>query len=133
VTIASHSPLMGRVATGLGEMVANMQLRDPEVPIVANIGGQVLSSAEEIRKELAEQVCRPVEWTRSVLEMINGGGRTFVEIGPGHALSGLIRRISSEVQAMTFKDFSLTNLLPGSGTGGGAGAPLGPGSVEAMA
>ncbi len=123
VSIASHSPLMNKVASGLGEMVANIHFREPEVPIVANIGGQVLSSAEEIRHELAEQVCRPVEWTRSVLEMINGGGHTFVEIGPGHVLSSLIRRINNEVQAVTVKDFSLTHLLPrstspGTATGG---------------
>lgn len=112
ISIASHSPLMSKVAAGLTEMVANMTLRDPEVPIVANIGGQVLSTAEDIRRELAEQVCKPVEWSRSVLEMINGGGRIFVEIGPGHVLSSLIRRINAEVQAVTVKDFSLAQLLP---------------------
>lgn len=117
ISIASHSPLMSKVATGLTEMVANMTLRDPEVPIVANIGGQVLSTAEDIRRELAEQVCKPVEWSRSVLEMINGGGRTFVEIGPGHVLSSLIRRINAEVQAVTVKDFSLAQLLPVSAAG----------------
>ncbi|GAC1428532.1 MAG: ACP S-malonyltransferase [Chloroflexota bacterium] len=117
VSIASHSPLMSKVAQGLSDLVATMHLRDPEVPFVANIGGQVLHSAAEIRRELAEQVCRPVEWTRSVVEMIDGGGRTFVKTGPGQVLSGLIRHIRGEVQAVSFKDLPLTGLFGGQ-TGG---------------
>ena len=62
---------------------------------MANITGQAIHSASEIKRELAEGLCKPVQWTRSVLEMTNGGGRTFVELGPGQVLSGLIKRIDT--------------------------------------
>jgi [acyl-carrier-protein] S-malonyltransferase len=105
VSIASHSPLMNRAAQGLGEALAHVPLRDPEIPVVANITGQALHTADEIRRELAENVVKPVNWTRSVLEMVNGGGRTFVEVGPGKVLSGLIQRISNDVKAVNVQEF----------------------------
>lgn len=105
VTIASHSPLMNRVAQGLSEALAHVPLREPEIPIIANITGQALHTVEEIRRELAENVIKPVNWTRSVREMANGGGRTFVEIGPGRVLSGLIKRISDDVKTVNVQEF----------------------------
>ena len=107
VSIASHSPLMQRAASELSERLSHINLREPCIPIVANITGQMLHSAEEIKRELADGLCKPVQWTRSVLEMANAGGRTFVEFGPGQVLSGLIRRISSDVQAVSYRDVDL--------------------------
>ncbi len=111
VSIASHSPLMSRAAQGLSEALAHVPLRDPEIPVVANITGQVLHTAEDIRRELAENVVKPVNWTRSVLEMVNGGGETFIEVGPGKVLSGLIKRISADVKAVNVQEF-VTEHLP---------------------
>ena len=105
VTIASHSPLMTRAAQGLTEALASVPLREPEIPIIANITGQALHTADEIRRELADNVIKPVNWTRSVLEMVNGGGRTFVEIGPGKVLSGLIKRISDDAKTVNVQEF----------------------------
>jgi [acyl-carrier-protein] S-malonyltransferase len=104
VSIASHSPLMQRAAQQFAEVLAGIRLREPSVPIVANITGQVLTSAEDIRRELADQLCGPVQWTRSVVEMVNGGTAAFAEIGPGQVLSGLIRRISQDVRIITLND-----------------------------
>jgi [acyl-carrier-protein] S-malonyltransferase len=114
VSIASHSPLMYRAAQGLGEALAHVPLRDPEIPVVANITGQVLHTADEIRRELVENVVKPVNWTRSVLEMVNGGGRTFVEVGPGKVLSGLIQRISNDVRAVNVQEVIAERLPRGS-------------------
>ena len=107
ISIASHSPLMQRAAIQLTERLAGVAMREPRIPIVANITGQMLHSAEEIKRELSEQLCKPVQWTRSVLEMTNAGGRTFVELGPGQVLSGLIKRISEDVQVVQYKDVDL--------------------------
>lgn len=104
VSIASHSPLMQQAAAQLSERLAGIHLREPRIPVVANITGQVIHSAAEIKRELAEGLCRPVQWTRSVLEMTSAGGRTFVELGPGQVLSGLIKRIDSSAQAFTYRD-----------------------------
>lgn len=107
VSIASHSPLMSKAAAQLAERLAHVHLREPRIPVVANITGQVLHSAEEIKRELGEQICKPVQWTRSVLEMSSHGGHTFVEFGPGQVLSGLIRRINADVHAVTYRDVDL--------------------------
>ena len=104
ISIASHSPLMARAAAQFADLVARLPLRQPRIPVVANITGQVLTTADEIRKELADHILLPVQWSASVLEMIKRGSTAFLEIGPGQVLSGLIRRISQEVQVITMSD-----------------------------
>ena len=104
ISIASHSPLMQQAASRLAEIIDRSPLRDPQVPVVTNIAGQVRTSAEHIRAELASQMVAPVEWVGSVREMVANGVDTFVEIGPGQVLSRLIRRISSDVRAISIND-----------------------------
>ncbi|MDQ6672844.1 MAG: ACP S-malonyltransferase [Chloroflexota bacterium] len=104
ISIASHSPLMHQAAARLAEIIDRSPLRDPQVPIVTNIAGQVRTSAEHIRTELTSQMVAPVEWVGSVREMVANGVDTFVEIGPGHVLSRLIRRISGDVKAISLND-----------------------------
>ena len=104
ISIASHSPLMQQAAIQLAEIIAALSLRDPVTPIVASIQGQVLTTAEDIRQHLAVQLCRPVEWTKSVREMIESGVDTFVEIGPGQVLSGLLRRCDRSIRAVSVGD-----------------------------
>jgi [acyl-carrier-protein] S-malonyltransferase len=110
ISIASHSPLMQRAAVLFAEVLANIQMRDPEVPIVANITGQILTTAEDIRRELREHLLRPVEWTRSVGGMMEGGVDTFLEIGPGQVLSRLIKRMSRDVRALSLGDAEISQL-----------------------
>ena len=107
ISIASHSPLMERAEQQFAELASRIHLHEPTVPIIANITGQVVLTADDIRKEIAQQVVRPVQWTGSVREMVNGGVSTFLEVGPGNVLSGLIRRIRSDVEVVTIKDFGL--------------------------
>jgi [acyl-carrier-protein] S-malonyltransferase len=95
---------MQHAAMQLAEVIAALQLRDPVTPVVANIQGRILTTADDIRQHLASQLTLPVEWTNSVREMIESGVETFVEIGPGQVLSRLIRRISRDVRAMTLGD-----------------------------
>lgn len=109
ISIASHSPLMEKAAQQLNELVAKVQLREPQVPIVANITGRLVTTVEDVRGEIQANLVRPVQWTNSVREMVSEGAGTFLEIGPGHVLTGLIRRIRSDVEVMTAKDFGITN------------------------
>ena len=104
ISIASHSPLMQQAAARLADMIDRSPLRDPQVPVVTNIAGQVRTSAEHIRTELTSQMVAPVEWVGSVREMVAHGVDTFVEIGPGQVLSRLIRRISTDVKAISLND-----------------------------
>jgi [acyl-carrier-protein] S-malonyltransferase len=112
ISIASHSPLMQQAASRLAEIIDRSPLRDPQVPVVTNIAGQVRTSAEHIRGELTSQMVAPVEWVGSVREMVANGVDTFVEIGPGQVLSRLIRRISSDVKAISLNDAVVALLGP---------------------
>jgi len=81
--------------------------RPPQIPVVANASGRAMLSVDEIRQELAHHVERPVNWTRSVRSMVEAGASTFVEVGPGQVLSGLIKRIEREAATLSPADFGL--------------------------
>jgi [acyl-carrier-protein] S-malonyltransferase len=118
ISIASHSPLMQQAALRLAELIDRSSLRDPQVPVVTNLAGQVRTSADHIRDELAAQMVAPVEWVGSVREMVANGVDTFVEIGPGEVLSRLIRRISTDVKAISLNDAVVALLGPREGSTG---------------
>lgn len=111
VSIASHSPLMQQAAQGFNDLLGQIQLRPPQVPLIANISAQTLTTVEELRAELSEQLTRPVQWTRSIQEMMAQGVDTFVEIGPRDVLSGLIKRISSEARPIPLTDVEVAKLV----------------------
>jgi [acyl-carrier-protein] S-malonyltransferase len=107
ISIASHSPLMARASSSLREIMSRLPLGAPQVPIVANVTATLMLSVDDVRQELAHHVERPVNWTRSVAEMVNSGATTFIEVGPGEVLSGLIRRINRDVTTLNLSDFGL--------------------------
>ncbi len=107
VSIASHSPLMQQAAQKFGETVGQIHLRPPQVPLLSNITAQALTSVEDLRHELSDQLIRPVQWTRSVQTAIGSGVETFVEVGPRQVLSGLIKRISKNVQSVSLDDIAV--------------------------
>ena len=111
VSIASHSPLMQQAAQHFTELVSRLNLRPPQVPLIANISAQALTTVEDLRTELSEQLTRPVQWTRSVQAMVAQGVDTFVEIGPKQVLSGLIKRITPESRPITLTDTEVVRLL----------------------
>jgi [acyl-carrier-protein] S-malonyltransferase len=111
ISIASHSPLMARAAAQFAEVVARLPLRQPRIPVVANITGQILTTADDVRRELADHILHPVQWTSSVVEMVARGSAAFLEIGPGQVLSGLIRRISREVSVITLNDSEIARVI----------------------
>lgn len=93
VSAAFHSSLMQPAAQGMAAAVESIQFHEPRMPIVANCSGEPITSAEAIKEELIRQVATAVQWRRSVVNMLDSGVSTFVEIGPGRVLSGLIRQI----------------------------------------
>ncbi len=104
ISIASHSPLMQQAGDQLARLIENLHLSDPKVPIIGNLSGQALTTADEIKRELLVHLIGSVQWTRSVRRMVDEGINNFMEIGPGSTLSGLINRISDNVQTMTLSD-----------------------------
>ena len=96
VSVASHSPLMRRARDEFGRILARVPFRDPQVPMLGNVHGTIINTADGLRIELTEHLVHGVQWTTTVRRMVSGGVTDFVEVGPGRVLSGLIRRISPE-------------------------------------
>jgi [acyl-carrier-protein] S-malonyltransferase len=111
VSIASHSPLMQQASQTFSELISRINLRPPQVPLIANISAQALTTVEELRVELSAQLTGPVQWTRSVQEMVAHGVDTIVEIGPKQVLSGLIKRITPDARPISLTDVEVVKLL----------------------
>ena len=109
---AFHSRLMKPAQEGLSNVVASLQCVPPTTPIIANTSGLPISSVEELKNELISGLCSCVRWTDSVEYMINSGVSIFYEIGPGNALTGMVRRINEEAIVININDLeSIKSLL----------------------
>jgi len=86
------------------EIVATLSFREPAIPVIGNTTAQPLTTAESVKGELLRQLCNCVQWQRSIEYMVNEGVSTFIEIGPGKVLSGLIKRINRDVETINIGD-----------------------------
>ncbi|MBA2470172.1 MAG: ACP S-malonyltransferase [Chloroflexia bacterium] len=107
VSIASHSPLMEDVSRKLKLLTDSLPIQDPAFPIVGNVSARPIATADEIRAELKHHVERPVNWSGSVESMVALGADTFVELGPGTVLAGLIKRIDRSVRIVGMAELGL--------------------------
>ncbi len=98
VSGAFHSVLMEPAIAEFSEVVSSFNFRPPAIPVISNVTAQPLTDVDSIKEELVKQLRNCIQWQASVEYMIHGGVETFYEIGPGRVLSGLIRRINSEVE-----------------------------------
>ena len=94
---AFHSPLMQPAQEKLAAAIEQTKFRTPMIPVYQNIATKAVTDQEEIKQNLIKQLTGPVKWTQSVQQMIKDGANTFIEVGPGKTLQGLIKKISSEV------------------------------------
>ena len=94
---AFHSGLMEPAKAGLVDFIDGLKFNDPEVPIIANCTGTPLHTGEEIKGELISQISGCVQWKKSVDFMIKSGIDNFLEIGPGRALGGMVKKIDRGV------------------------------------
>jgi len=104
VSGAFHSPLMQPAVEGLAEIIGTLDFKDPSVPIIANTTARPLTTGAEVRTELINQVSNSVQWQRSIEYMIDNGVSTFIEIGPGRALTGMIKRINKDADTVNITD-----------------------------
>ena len=104
VSGAFHTPLMQPAVDGMSEVVANLTFHHPAIPIKANTTAQPLTTAELVKAELIRQLCNCIQWQGSIEYMVNEGVSTFIEIGPGRVLSGLIKRINRNVKTLNIGD-----------------------------
>lgn len=96
-----HSSLMKEAAEKLGEKLADVTFNEGRLPVVANVTARPVIGAEAVRESLISQVYSPVLWEDSVQWLIGEGVDTFVEIGPGSVLAGLIKKIDKSVRVFS--------------------------------
>ena len=93
VSGAFHSSLMQPAARQFKEVLRNIKFTPPQFPLISNVDGQPAVDSEKIRANLAKQITSSVQWVASIQYIAQQGVTTFIEIGPGKVLAGLIRRI----------------------------------------
>ncbi len=104
VSGAFHTPLMQPAVEGMAGVIAKLSFNDPAIPIIGNTTAQPLTSAEAVKEELLNQLCNRIDWQSSIQYMLSKGVATFIEIGPGKVLSGLIKRIDKKAQTLNLGD-----------------------------
>lgn len=111
ISVPGHTPVMRDAADELSRVIHVTRFSHPSAPIVSNIDGALLTTADEVMLELSDQICEAVDWVRSMGSMVNQGIQTFVEVGPGRSLSNIARRFSANLPFMTIEDAKAHDLL----------------------
>lgn len=103
VTGAFHSPLVASAADGLRPAVERAEWREPEIPFMSTVTA-ALEPAATLPQILLDQLTAPVRFTQAVAALVADGVQTFVEVGPGQVLSGLVRRCDRSVRTLSVGD-----------------------------
>ena len=102
VSGAFHSPFMNEAADGLADYLKDITLSEPQIPVYANCTAEPY--ADDYKMLIAAQVNHPVRWQKSVENMIANGTDTFIEVGVGKTLTGLIKKINADVKAVNIEN-----------------------------
>lgn len=104
VSAPFHCAMMKPAQDRLAADLDTIQFSDSEIPLVTNVDARAVRSADLLRDSLVRQVSQPVRWLESVEFLISQGVKTFIEIGPGKVLSGLVRQIDRSVQCVNVEN-----------------------------
>jgi [acyl-carrier-protein] S-malonyltransferase len=104
VSAPFHCSLMRLAAERLEEVLQTVSFNDLSIPLINNAEASELTSGEEARASLVRQVYKSVEWERSMRHLIEHGADTFVEVGPGKVLTGLLKRIDKKAKGLNVFD-----------------------------
>lgn len=99
-----HSELMKPAAEKFKTVLEEIEVKNAEIPVIANVTAEEMTSSTDIKEKLIEQLYSPVLWEDSVQKMISLGVDTFIEIGPGKVLSGLVKKINKGVRIFAVSD-----------------------------
>jgi [acyl-carrier-protein] S-malonyltransferase len=100
VSGAFHSPVMQPAAAGLAQAIEQTEVHDATIPLIGNIHAMPLTEAQALREELAQQIAASVQWIRTIEYLVSVGVTTFLEIGPGQTLAGMVKRIAKGVTTL---------------------------------
>jgi [acyl-carrier-protein] S-malonyltransferase len=98
---AFHSPLMEPARIELADAINRAVFDKPICPIYQNVNAKAVSDPEKIKKNLIAQLTSPVRWTQTVTNMISDGAKTFIEVGPGIVLQGLVKKVNNTVVTLS--------------------------------
>jgi len=104
VSAPFHCSLMAPAAGRLASVLQTIRIRDLGVPLVTNVDADLLTEGARVADTLVRQVTTPVRWEDVVTRLVKEGAGTFIEVGPGKVLSGLIRRIAPETRVLNVEN-----------------------------
>jgi [acyl-carrier-protein] S-malonyltransferase len=104
VSAPFHCALMAPAAEGLTDALADVPVSDPAIPVVRNVDGGVTRRAADVVPFLLRQVASPVRWTDCMRRLVAEGATSFVEVGPGRVLTGLVKRTVEDGRALSVED-----------------------------
>ena len=111
VSAPFHCSLMSKATAIMKKEINNMKFKDSDKKLISNVTAEEISNKDNLKKLLIEQIENRVRWRESIINMVNKGVDHFIEIGPGKVLSGLIKRINSNVKIDTINSESDINNL----------------------
>jgi [acyl-carrier-protein] S-malonyltransferase len=98
---AFHSPLMEPARAVLAEAINTTKFSNPICPVYQNVNAKEVSDPDEIKRNLISQLTAPVRWTQTIQNMIAEGATSFIEVGPGKVLQGLVKKVNKEMEAVS--------------------------------
>jgi [acyl-carrier-protein] S-malonyltransferase len=110
VSGAFHSPLVARAADRLRPAIDRVKFQEPVAPFMSTVTARI-ESAQRLAPLLVDQLTAPVRFTQAASELMREGVKTFVEVGPGNVLSGLVKRIDRSVKAVSINNLSQLDKL----------------------
>ncbi len=118
VSVPSHCGMMQKAGERLAQDLEKVNIRDLHMPIINNADAKFLRTAAELKPSLIRQISSPLYWEDSVRKMADDGCDTFIEIGPGKVLSGLVKRIVKDAKVLNVEDGkAMTDTLQALGIG----------------
>ena len=104
VSVPSHCALMEKAADQFAARLNLVEFKQPGITILHNVDAASRQNVEAIKLALQQQLCQPVQWFRTIQEMVNKNVNTIIECGPGKVLSGLIKRIDRSLKVLPIYD-----------------------------
>ena len=111
VSVAAHSPLMREAADGMARVLADITFHDPRPPLLANADAAPITTADACRAELVNHLTTGVDWVGAIRALRAQGVTTFIEVGPGTVLTGLVKRIAEDAIVLPLDDRAAADRL----------------------
>ncbi len=106
ISVPGHFPKMAEARDELRRFIDGIEFHDPQAPVVSSLTGKLLTTADEVRQELSDQMTGAINWMRAFREMRRGGASAFLEMGPGHVLGNISKRVDRDAQIIDLFDES---------------------------